>query len=176
MLGVEIKKDYVVKVGGIKIGELSWQIGITDNNYSTKINLRSKGLLSAIYSFKGEYFSEGTNFENQLISKKYTHFWQTKKITKNMELTFADRKLKTIKQIPIEKEQLRLSVYDIQHTNDPLTSFIKIMMGQTNSLVVDGRRHYTMKVVSNDNKNQIIVKISNYLICGQITKEINLKK
>ncbi len=162
LIGEEIKKNYVVKVGGIKIGELSWQIGITDNNYSTKINLRSKGLLSAIYSFKGEYFSEGTNFENQLISKKYTHFWQTKKITKNMELTFADRKLKTIKQIPIEKEQLRLSVYDIQHTNDPLTSFIKIMMGQTNSLVVDGRRHYTMKVMSNDNKNQIIVKISNY--------------
>ena len=36
-----------------------------------------------------------------------------------MELTFADRKLKTIKQIPIEKEQLRLSVYSVQHTNDP---------------------------------------------------------
>ena len=71
LIGEEIKKNYVVKVGGIKIGELSWQIGITDNNYSTKINLRSKGLLSAIYSFKGEYFSEGTNFENQLISKKY---------------------------------------------------------------------------------------------------------
>ncbi len=162
LIGEEIKKNYVVKAGGIKIGELSWQLRITDDDYSTKINLRSKGLLSAIYSFKGEYFSEGTNFENQLISKKYTHFWQTKKITKNMELTFADRKLKTIKQSPIEKERLRLSVYDIQHTNDPLTSFIKIMMGQTNSLVVDGRRHYTMKVMSNDNKNQIIVEISKY--------------
>ena len=51
LIGEEINKSYVVKVGGIKIGELSWQIGITDNNYSTKINLRSKGLLSAIYSF-----------------------------------------------------------------------------------------------------------------------------
>ena len=162
LFGEEINKNYVVKVGGIKIGELSWQIRITDNDYSTKISLKSKGLLSAIYSFKGDYLSEGINFENQLIPKKYTHFWQTKKIIKNMELSFVDRKLKTIKQKPFEKEGLRLNVYDINDTSDPLTSFIKIMMGEKNSLVVDGRRHYKMSVVPSENNNQIIVEISDY--------------
>ena len=162
LFGEQIEKNYLVKVGGIKIGELSWQFKLTDNNYSTKIDLRSKGLLSAIYSFRGEYFSEGINFENQLIPKKYTHFWQTKKTIKNMELDFIDRKLQKIKQSPAEKEKIRLNVFEIHHTNDPLTSFVKIMMGKKNSLVVDGRRHYTMKALSNDNKNQIVVEISNY--------------
>jgi len=64
VFGEEIKKNYVVKVGGIKIGELNWEIKIGNDDYSNRLSLKSKGLLSAIYSFKGEYFSEG------LINKK----------------------------------------------------------------------------------------------------------
>ena len=84
----EINKSYVVKVGGIKIGELNWQIKIDNNEYHSKLDLKSKGLLSAIYSFRGEYFSKGTTNKNKLIPNQYNHFWQTKKTTKNMELLF----------------------------------------------------------------------------------------
>ena len=98
LFGEEIKKNYIVKVGGIKIGELNWQIKIDGEGYLNKLDLKSKGLLSAIYSFRGEYFSKGLIHEKRLIPKKYKHFWQTKKTIKNMELVFNESKLITLKQ------------------------------------------------------------------------------
>ena len=44
LFGKEINKSYVVKVGGIKIGELNWQIKIESDKYLNQINLKSKGL------------------------------------------------------------------------------------------------------------------------------------
>ena len=158
----EINKDYVVKVGGIKIGELNWQIKTDGDEYLNKLNLKSKGLLSAIYSFKGEYFSEGLIYNKKLIPKKYKHFWQTKKTVKNMELTFSENKLISLKQDPTEEEKIRLNIFEVQYTGDPLTSFQKIMMGEKSALVVDGRRLYTMIAGSSENKNQTVVEISNY--------------
>ena len=90
VFGEEIKKSYVVKVGGIKIGDLNWEIKTEDGEYLNKLGLKSKGLLSAIYRFKGDYFSEGLINEMGLIPKKYKHFWQTKKTIKNMELIFNE--------------------------------------------------------------------------------------
>ena len=162
LYGEETNKNYIVKVGGIKIGELNWQVKITDDEYSNKVTLKSKGILSAIYSFKGEYFSQGSSYENQLTPRTYGHFWQTKKGIKNMALTFNNNKLETLKQSPVEKETIRLNIFDIHQTDDPLTSFIKIMMGEKSTLVVDGRRYYRMKATPNHNKNQTTVEVLNY--------------
>ena len=162
LFGQEINKSYVVKVGGIKIGNLNWEIKISGDQYLNKLDLKSKGLLSAIYRFKGEYFSEGLIDKKRLKPKKYTHFWQTKKTIKNMELRFGESKLTSIKQKPAEEEEIRLNVFDVQYTNDPLTAFQKIMMGEKSALVVDGRRLYTMIARPNKNNNQITIAISNY--------------
>ena len=162
VVGEEISKTYVVKVGGIKIGILSWEILISEKEYLTKLELQSKGILSAIYSFNGKYFSEGSLNNKELIPKKYTHFWQTKKTTKNMELVFHKQKLESIKQDPFEKEKIRINVFEIQETNDPLTSFLQIIMGEKSTLVVDGRRVYTMTKNFEENKKQTIIEISNY--------------
>ena len=158
----EVKKTYVVKVGGIKIGELAWEMKVTTNYYSNKLKLRSKGLLSGLYSFKGDYFSEGINNNNEFFSKKYTHFWQTKKNIKKMELGFKKNKLASLNQEPIEQEKLRLNVYDVENTNDPLTSFLKIIMGKKNTLVVDGRRLYNMEAEHSEKTKQTTIEISNY--------------
>ncbi len=160
--GEEISKNYVVKVGGIKIGELNWEMKITHNDYTNKLKLKSKGLLSALYNFNGDYFSEGKNQNNKLFPKKYTHFWKTKKTIKNMELVFDKDKLISIDQEPVEKEKIRLNVFVVQNANDPLTSFLKIMMGKKNALVVDGRRLYTMEAQHNENTGQTTIGISNY--------------
>ncbi len=162
LFGQEVKKSYVVKVGGIKIGELDWQIKIDGQKYLNKLNLKSKGLLSGIYSFNGEYLSEGLINENKLVPKKYKHLWQTKKALKNMELTFDKKKLISLKQNPVEEEKIRLNIFDIQYTNDPLTSFQKIMMGEKSALVVDGRRLYTMVARLGENNKQTKIEISNY--------------
>ena len=162
LFGKEINKSYVVKVGGIKIGELNWQIKIESDKYLNQINLKSKGLLSAIYSFKGEYFSEGLTQNNKLIPKNYKHFWQTKKTVKKMELVFNESKLISLEQSPTEEEEIRLNVFSVKYTSDPLTSFQKIMMGEKNALVVDGRRLYTMIARPGKNESQTIIEISNY--------------
>ena len=162
VVGQEVKKTYNVKVGGIKIGELNWQIKIDGGEYLSKLDLKSKGLLSAIYSFRGEYLSEGLVDQNKLISKQYKHFWQTKKTVKNMELVFNENKLISLKQAPIEEEEIRLNVFEVQYTNDPLASFQKIIMGEKSVLVVDGRRLYTMTANFDESKNQTTVEISNY--------------
>ena len=83
VLTEEINKDYTVKLGGIKIGELNWQINMNNEKYINKLRLNSRGVLSALYSFKGEYLSEGRVYQKNLIPKKYNHLWQTKKNTKN---------------------------------------------------------------------------------------------
>ncbi|MDC0232859.1 DUF3108 domain-containing protein [Pelagibacteraceae bacterium] len=158
----QTNKSYVVKVSGIKIGELNWQIKIDGDEYLNKISLKSKGLLSTIYSFKGEYLSKGLTDKNKLIPKKYKHFWQTKKTVKKMELTFNKNKLISLKQEPAEEEKIKLNVFDVEYTNDPLTSFQKIMMGEKSALVVDGRRLYTMVASFEKNKNQTTIEISNY--------------
>ena len=161
VFGVEIKKNYVVKVGGIKIGELNWEIKIDSDEYSNELSLKNKGFLSAIYRFNGEYFSEGLINKKRLIPKKYKHFWQTKKTIKNMELRFGENKLISLKQKPTEEETIRLNVFDGQQTNDPLTAFQKIMMGEKSALVVDGRRLYTMMARPDEN-NKTTIEIVNY--------------
>ena len=79
-----------------------------------------------------------------------------------MELGFNNNKLIKINQEPIEDEKMRLNVFGVENVNDPLTSFLKIMMGKKNARVVDGRRFYTMETESDKDTNQTTINISNY--------------
>ncbi len=163
LCGEENSINYVVKVSGIKIGELNWEIKLETDKYTNKLRLKSKGLLSALYNFKGEYYSEGRIQNNELVSKKYTHFWKTKKATKRMDLNFKNKRLEKITQIPVEEEAIRLNVFSLDNINDPLTSFLKIMMNEKTALVVDGRRLYTMETQLEEKIGRTTIKISNYI-------------
>ncbi len=158
----EINSSYVVKVGGIKIGKLEWRINMDNDHYSNKLILKSKGLLSALYTFEGEYSSEGSIKNNILKTKKYRHFWKTRKTTKIMDLVFENYRLKSLKQSPAEKERLRIDVFNVEKTKDPLTSFLQIIIGEDSSLVLDGRRLYSMVSTYNNETNQTTIEITNY--------------
>ena len=159
----DVYKTYAVKTSGIKIGKLDWKIKINNESYSNELTLKSQGFLSALYNFEGEYFSEGVVENSLLKPKKYTHFWKTKKTTKNMSLVFDSNKLKSLEQTPIEKDYLRINVFKIAKTKDPLTSFLQIIMGVDSSLVLDGRRLYTMKAVYNKDVKQTTIELTNYI-------------
>ena len=131
--GEVVLKTYDVKASGIKIGKLYWNIEINNEKYFNNLKLESRGLLSAIYSFNGEYLSEGTITNKQLTPIKYTHLWQTKKINKDMELLFKKNRLISINQKPLEKESIRVDVFGIEGVKDPLTSFLQII---TNMMVL----------------------------------------
>ena len=72
-------KEFSIKVSGLKIGELVWILEIDNDNYSNDIKLKSKGLLSSIYTFEGNYFSKGIVANNKLKPHTYNHVWKTKK-------------------------------------------------------------------------------------------------
>jgi len=160
--GEDLHKEFTVKVSGIKIGKLVWTINIDDTTYLSDLKLKSEGVLSGIYRFEGEYYSEGVVLKNKLKPNKYNHTWKTKKRTKNMSLVFQGDKLKLLNQIPHEKEKLRVDVFDIKESKDPLASFLQIILGEKKSLVVDGRRKYTMSAVINEKTKETVVEISNY--------------
>lgn len=162
VLGEEIYKKYIVKVSGIKIGSLIWEVKINEKKYLNSLKLKSEGLLSRIYEFNGEYFSKGVLEQNKLTPIEYGHVWNTNKNNKNMNLIFQDEKLLSLIQTPAEKEHLRINIFNIKKTKDPVSSFLQIIMGEKNSLVVDGRRIYTMNGLFNKKTNQTMISISNY--------------
>jgi len=155
-------KEFSIKVSGLKIGELIWMLEIDNNNYLNDIKLKSKGLLSAIYTFEGNYFSKGIVANNKLKPRTYNHVWKTNKMEKTMNLGFENNTLSSLNQTPYEKEKLRVDIFNIKQTKDPLSSFLKIIMGETSSLVVDGRRIYTMNAEFNKEENKTVINISNY--------------
>ena len=155
-------KEFSIKVSGLKIGELIWVLEIDDNNYSNNIKLKSKGFLSAIYKFEGDYFSKGIIANNKLKPHTYNHIWKTNKVEKTMNLGFENSALNSLNQTPYENEKLRIDVYNIKQTKDPLSSFLEIIMGENSSLVVDGRRTYTMNAKFNKKENKTVINISDY--------------
>ena len=155
-------KKFSIKVSGLKIGELVWELEIDNDNYSNNIKIKNKGLLSAIYTFEGDYFSKGIVENNKLKPHSYNHVWKTNKTEKNMKLGFENNMLRSLNQTPYEKEKLRIDVFNIKQTKDPLSSFLEIIMGENNSLVIDGRRTYTMNAKFNKKENKTVINISNY--------------
>jgi len=155
-------KKFYIKVSGLKIGELVWKLEIDNDNYLNDIKLKSKGFLSAIYTFEGDYFSKGVVENNKLKPHTYNHVWKTNKAEKTMSLSFENNMLSSLNQSPYEKEKLRIDVFNIKQTKDPLSSFLEIIMGKTSSLVVDGRRTYTMSAEFDKKENKTIINISDY--------------
>ena len=92
---------------------------------------------------------------NMLVKK-------TRKTTKIMDLVFENNRLKSLKQTPDEKERLRIDVFNVEKSKDPLSSFLQIIIGENSSLVLDGRRLYNMISAYNNETNQTTVEITNY--------------
>ena len=55
----EYRAEYIIEVGGIDIGKLSWEISIKGKKYSAILKLKDKGLFSGMYKFDGDYRSYG---------------------------------------------------------------------------------------------------------------------
>ena len=162
VFGESFYKTYNIKSSGIKIGTLDWEVSINNKHYKNNLKLKSEGFLSIFYNFQGQYSSVGSVENKKLKPKTYTHIWNTNKVTKKMSLVFQNNKLKSLEQTPLEGESLRINVFDINKTKDPVASFLQIVMGDNSSLVVDGRRFYTMVSFFNEDTKQTTVELSNY--------------
>ena len=159
----EFLKNYNVSTKGIKIGELVWKLTENENKYEIKVSLKSKGLLSSVYKFSGEYLSYGKIENNMLVPDHYSHVWTTKNKVKNMLIIFSNNKIDSTTQKPEEKEVPRVNIEDLINYFDPLTSFVNIFNNKKSSNTVDGRRIYKMVVKKNlDNPKINTITINDY--------------
>ena len=160
----EIIKTYSVSTKGIKIGELVWKLNKNNNKYENKILLKSKGFLSSVYSFSGEYLSFGTVENDVFVPEQYSHTWITKNKKKEMLILFTKNKVSKTSQSPLENEFSRINLFSLKDYNDPLTSFINIFNNQKLSKTVDGRRVYNMVVKDGSKKpNRKTIFVEDYI-------------
>ena len=166
--------EYKVSTAGIKIGYFIWSLNINDNKYQTKINLRNSGVFSPLYKFNGSYVSLGVIENDMFKAQEYKQFWQTKKKTKIVKMSF-DGYLVELTQEPIEKELARVSLDGLYLYFDPITSFINILKGKNEAKTVDGRRIYTLKKNEYEG-GKIVLKIEDYTNIWADHKRNDLKK
>ena len=141
----DLSASYKVELGSLDLGTLEWILMIEKKNYTTSMILKDRGFFSKIYRFNGEYLSKGKIVNNIFVSSKYTQYWKTKKKTRWVEIIFKDKKISSMILKPIEKESPRINHLDIENLNDPLSSFLNVLLNDnTDFKTIDGRRLYKM--------------------------------
>ena len=146
----DFKETYVVEIGKIDIGKLFWDVNISSDNYKILIRLNSKGLLSKLYKFEGNYETGGSIVRGSLMPLKYKQFWLTKDRRREVEIIFNNRSIIGLEIFPREKEHTRVEYTEIENHYDPLSSFLNVLIGRKESKTIDGRRIYSMVVKKQD--------------------------
>ena len=146
----DFKEAYVVEIGKIDIGKLLWDVNISSDNYKILIRLKSRGLLSKLYKFEGNYEAYGNIVGGSLVPLKYKQFWLTKNKRREVGITFDNHSIAGLEIFPHEKEHPRVEYTEIENHFDPLSSFLNILIGKEKSKTIDGRRIYSMVVEKQD--------------------------
>ena len=156
--GKEFNTQYIVKTKGIVIGELFWVLSLSKENYETTITLKNRGILSALYKFKGAYTTNGRIIKEELVPTTYNQTWKTKKKNRIVKIVFNDYKIKKLSINPEEKEFPRVKYEELENYSDPLTSFIKVILYGGSSYTIDGRRIYKLVSNKSDYQKKILIK------------------
>ena len=157
----EFQTSYKIKTKGIKIGSLTWVFNKNENSYKTSLTLQNKGLISALYPFEGDYKANGLVTNNSLFAKEYYQFWKTKKKEKTVKIIFKNEQIIKMKIFPTEIELPRIEYQKIKSHNDPLSSFLNILLNQQPAPTIDGRRVYLLNPIKKEGGMKI--QIENYV-------------
>jgi len=168
---------YIVSAQKVTIGELFWDLNKNDKAYKLNIELKSKGLLSSIFKFRGSYNASGFLENKVFVPHHYTQKWLTKKKKRDVQITFENNKISLLLQQPTEKEFSRINIDLLKDYVDPLTSFMKLLSGASESKTIDGRRIYVLTLVENDaDKNINTYSIEEYINIWTDHKRNDLEK
>ena len=166
---------YSIEVGGINIGNLNLAVVLNKNFYNINIDLKNKGIVSRLYSFEGAYSVSGSIQNDDLIPSEYNQFWKTKKKERLVKIYFDKNFINKMVLVPEEKEFARINTNELEGFSDPLSSFIKILLGHKISKTIDGRRIYSMVVDYDKGKEKTKVYINDYVNIWADHKRKNLK-
>ena len=151
-----IQQVYSIKTKGVTIGILNWNLNIAENKYKTSIKLKSKGFLSKLYGFSGDYSAIGTIQKNILYPSTYVQNWETSTQKKYVELRFKGNAIESLTLSPKEKEIARIKYKELENYKDPLSSLINILLNGKQSYTIDGRRAYLL--FPDREGNKILIK------------------
>ena len=154
----EFNIEYNIKVGGLLIGTLLWHVELDSYQYATLIELNERGLFSELYNFKGTYKARGKIRNTILFPEEYSHLWQTKKKKREVIIFFENKKVSKMFLYPDEKEAARINYYGLINYMDPISSLLNIIINNSSSKTIDGRRIYTLVPSSNIKINMISIK------------------
>ena len=168
---------YKVSTKNLTIGELFWDLNKNDKTYKLNIELKSKGLLSSVFKFSGSYTASGFLKNGAFVPHHYTQEWLTKKKKRDVQITFEKNKVSSLLQQPVEKEFSRINLDLLRNYVDPLTSFIKLLSGISESKTIDGRRIYILTLIEeNKDKNIKTYGIKEYINIWTDHKRNDLEK
>ena len=143
-----IEVNYKIEFAKLNIGVVAWTLDINDPDlgYSSYIKVKSKGMISGLYSFEGNYSSKGyVNKGGVFISEYYSQVWRTKKKKKLVEIKFVNSSVSSFSIYPKETVEPKIEYLDLSELTDPISSFINIIFGKkNNNSIIDGRRIYKM--------------------------------
>ncbi len=152
---------YSVSSSGLKIGELLWSLRIDKKKYTTEVKLNSRGFLSGLFSFSGEYITKGFIKGGYFVPTNYSQKWETRKKRRDIEIYFEDNTVTKINQTPRETEGKRIGFEGLYGYYDPLTSILNILNGSPETKTIDGRRVYVIFLDKSQN-NKSLYSIKNY--------------
>ena len=168
---------YKVSTKNITIGELFWNLNKNNKTYKLNIELKSKGLLSLVFKFRGSYNVDGFLKNNTFIPHLYDQEWLTKKKKRDVQIAFEKNEVSSLLQQPAEKELSRIRLDLLRNYTDPLTSFIKLLSGISESKTIDGRRIYILTLIEeNKDKNIKTYGIKEYVNIWTDHKRNDLEK
>jgi len=154
----EYSIEYNIKVGGLKIGSLLWHLELDLDKYTTTMQLNDRGIFSGLYKFQGEYRVRGKINNASFFPQEYNQIWETKRKKREVKIFFKKNKISKLIVHPEEKEVARIHFLKLLNFRDPLSSFLNILINNSDSKTIDGRRTYTLSPTNDPNINKILIK------------------
>ena len=158
LMSKEISAEYNVKTKGLSIGTLIWKIETNEQSYKTLIDLKHRGFITAFYKFKGDYVASGSIIGGSLYPKKYTQNWVTNSKKRKITILFENKKIKSLTMKPVETELPRIEYKKLNEYKDPLSSFLNIILNNSPSYTIDGRRAYLLFPEEKEGVKKILIK------------------
>ncbi|SVC18940.1 uncharacterized protein METZ01_LOCUS271794, partial [marine metagenome] len=136
---------------------LLWHLELDLDKYTTTIQLNDSGIFSGLYKFRGEYKARGKIKNASLFPQEYSQIWKTKRKKREVNIFFEKNKITKLILHPEEKEEARIHYFKLLNYMDPLSSFLNILINNSPSKTIDGRRTYTLNPSNDLKKNKILI-------------------
>jgi hypothetical protein len=149
--------SYSVTLAGVKLGEGSWQVDVTEDRFSAEAKGATSGLAKFFSSGHGSTASRGVIKNGQLIPASYAVFVKWGRKSEDLRMKIADGAVKELTIVPQMVEHPdRIRVTDAHKRNvlDPMTGALLRVPGKGDLMapevckqhapIFDGRMRYDL--------------------------------